>query len=214
MRCLSAPRAIDDVSALVHHDQAVPHIGRLLHGMGDHNGGQPTTLDNFLRQAKHLVGALGVERGGVLVEQQQTRADERRHHQSNSLPLAAGKQPDRGFEAVLQAHAKIGDSIAHLRTHAPAQRPAQAAGAGLASRPAPGSRQGRGSQPSTWVRLSTPLSVTGKVAAVYGKDESRTERETLRSRCTCPVRRSRLRSEAKARASFPPAPFHLARRSF
>jgi hypothetical protein len=66
-------------AAAVHHDQTIAEVRRLLHRMGHHHRRQPLTLDHFLTQADDLVGALRIERGGMLVEQQQLRLKPGRH---------------------------------------------------------------------------------------------------------------------------------------
>ena len=49
---------------------------------------------------------LGVERGRVLVEQQQAGLGDGGHEQRHRLPLAAGELVDAGLEAALEAHAE------------------------------------------------------------------------------------------------------------
>lgn len=58
-------------AALVHHYDAGAEGGGLLHGVGDHQGGQVVFRDDALGEADDLVGAFGVEGGGVLVEEEE-----------------------------------------------------------------------------------------------------------------------------------------------
>ena len=51
---------------------------------------------------QHLGCGLGVQRGGVLVQQQQLGLLERGHQQGQRLTLAAGQQADLGSHALLQ----------------------------------------------------------------------------------------------------------------
>ena len=67
-----------------------------------------------MREADDLVAALGVERGGVLVEQQQLRLEPRRHEQRQGLALAAGKAANHIVQTVFQAHVQRADPVAQL----------------------------------------------------------------------------------------------------
>jgi len=57
--------------ALVHHDQAVAVLDGILHVVGDHHGGQVVFLHNLGREGQHLERRLGVQSGGVLIQQQE-----------------------------------------------------------------------------------------------------------------------------------------------
>ena len=70
--------------------------------MRDHERGQVVLVDDFLGEVEHLGGRLGVECGGVLVEQQQARLGERGHEQGECLALTAREQTDLGVEARVQ----------------------------------------------------------------------------------------------------------------
>ncbi len=70
---LAAFEIVQD-AALVHHDDAIAEIDGLLHGVGNHQGGELISRNNVVRQANDLVRGLGVECCGVLIKQQQVRA--------------------------------------------------------------------------------------------------------------------------------------------
>ena len=59
--------------AVVHHDQPVAVGNGITHIVGDHHGGQVVLFHDPLGGLQHLCGGLGVQGGGVLVQQQQLR---------------------------------------------------------------------------------------------------------------------------------------------
>ena len=65
--------------------------------------GQVIRAGQLLRQRNHLLGRVGVQRRRMLIQQQQLRFGQCRHHQRDRLPLAAAEQRDIGVEPVLQA---------------------------------------------------------------------------------------------------------------
>ena len=69
-------RRLEDDATLVHHDEAVAKTQRLLHVMRDHQGREPALLDDALSQVGDERRALRVERGCVLIEQQNARVRE------------------------------------------------------------------------------------------------------------------------------------------
>ena len=89
--------------ALVHHDEAVTQTDGVVHVVCDHERGERVLLNQALREREHLCGGLWVERGGVLVQEQQLRALEHCHQKRERLALAAGEQADLRGHAVLQA---------------------------------------------------------------------------------------------------------------
>ena len=70
---------------------------------------------------------LGIESGGVLVEQEELGAPVGRHEQGQGLALAAREAADRVVEAVFQAHAQRPDPVAELGGSAPGDRAAEPA---------------------------------------------------------------------------------------
>ena len=70
--------------------------------MGHHERGGLTLADDLLRELEDLRSRLGVQRGGVLVEQQHARIGERCHEQGERLALTAGQQADLCLHARLQ----------------------------------------------------------------------------------------------------------------
>lgn len=91
-------------SPLVHHDNAVGEVDGLLHGMGDHEGGEFFLLNNFPGKLSDLVGAFGIEGGGMFIEEEQAGADPYRHEESQRLALAAGEGADGIVDPVFEAH--------------------------------------------------------------------------------------------------------------
>ena len=78
----------------------------VLHVVGDHHSGELVFAHDAVRQLEHLGRRRGVERRGVLVEQQQLRLLQGGHEQRQRLALAAGEQADLRRHAVLKAEAK------------------------------------------------------------------------------------------------------------
>src|SRR5699024_8161705 len=85
-----------------HHHEPVAQRDRLLHIVGDHEGGEPLARDDLVRQVTHERRPLGVERRGVLIEQEDLGVREARHEQRERLALAAGEQAHPGPQAVLE----------------------------------------------------------------------------------------------------------------
>ena len=79
----------------------------VLHVVGDHQGGQMVPAHDALRGVQHLGGGLGVQGGGVLVQQQQLGPLQRGHQQRQRLALAAGEQAHLAGEAVLQTQIQV-----------------------------------------------------------------------------------------------------------
>ena len=95
-------------AAVVHHQCAVAQSQRVVHVVGDHQAGDVVFGNNFFGQFQHLFSGAGVQRGGVLIQQQQLGRDQRRHQQGQRLALAARKQADRLFHTVLKAKTQGG----------------------------------------------------------------------------------------------------------
>ena len=74
-----------------------------------------------------LIGALRIERRGVLVEQQQLGPNPRRHQQREGLALAARQAADRVVEAMFQSECETADTIAEFLAHRRLERPSQPA---------------------------------------------------------------------------------------
>src|SRR5437762_2278417 len=70
---LFSPVEVMNDAAAMHHDETVTEVGCLVHGMCYHQRGQLLTFHNFVRHRDYLFSALGVESGGMLVEQKQFR---------------------------------------------------------------------------------------------------------------------------------------------
>ena len=120
--------------ALVHHDEAVAVNDGVLHVVGDHHGGELVFAHDTVRELEHFSRRRGVERRGVLVEQQQLRLLQGGHEQRQRLALAAGEQADLRRHAVLKAEAKALELLmiflALRLRDAPAQRALLAAARG------------------------------------------------------------------------------------
>ena len=70
--------------------------------------------DDFVGETDDLVGAFGIERGGVLVQQQQFGLEPGGHQQRQGLPLSAGKAADRVVDAIFQSHVQRADAVAQF----------------------------------------------------------------------------------------------------
>ncbi len=79
--------------------------------MGDHQAGDLLFGHDALGQLQHLFGGGGVQRGGVLVQQEELRGDEGRHQQGQRLTLAAGEQAHRLLHPVFEAHVQQGQLL-------------------------------------------------------------------------------------------------------
>ena len=97
---------VQNDAPFVHHDQAVAVGNGVAHIVGDHQRGQMVLADDPVRGLQHLGGGLGVQGGGVLVQQQQLRLLHGGHEQRQRLALAAGKQADLGCEPRFQPQAQ------------------------------------------------------------------------------------------------------------
>ena len=95
----------------MHREQPIAEAGCLVHRVRNRHRRQILAGYDLLGHADHLVPALGVERCGVLVEQQQPRPQLGCHQQSKSLPLTSRKGPDWVIEAVLETHAELKDAL-------------------------------------------------------------------------------------------------------
>ena len=69
--CLLFPLDIKLNPALVLHNHPVAILDRLLHVMGNHQGGQFIFPHNGIGQFQHLGSGFGIESGGMLIEQKQ-----------------------------------------------------------------------------------------------------------------------------------------------
>ena len=104
-----------------------PSDGGVGHRMRDHHGRELLAADDLLGEPDDLLGALGVECGGVLVKQEELGAAVGRHEEGQGLALAAREAADRVVEAVFQAHAQRPDAVAELGKSAPGDRAAEPA---------------------------------------------------------------------------------------
>ena len=76
---------------MIHHDDAVGELQRLLLIVGDEDRGQAHAIVQIAQPAAQILADLGVERAERLVEQQDARLDRERAGQRDALALAAGK---------------------------------------------------------------------------------------------------------------------------
>ena len=94
--------------------------------MRNHQAGDVPLGDDAFGQLQNLIRRDGIERGGVLVEQQELRRDHRGHQQCERLSLSTGEQADRGFHPVLQPHVQraelFAEKLAVLSVDAAEQR--------------------------------------------------------------------------------------------
>ena len=95
-----------------HHDQMVPEGERVLHVVRHHQRRQALALHRRGGGPHDDLGGLGIERGGVLVEQQELRRGQDRHQQRQRLPLAAGQKLDLLAHPALEAQADLRKPLA------------------------------------------------------------------------------------------------------
>ena len=94
----------------MHHHQPVTVRYGLLHRVRDHHRGKTVARDDAVGDAHDLVGAARIERGGVLVKEQELRAQRRGHQQRERLALSAREAADRIVETPFQPHAELFDA--------------------------------------------------------------------------------------------------------
>src|SRR5450759_3666548 len=104
---------IEDDAAAVHHDQTVAVAQGQLHVVRDHQRGEAALGDDRRRELHDRRRDLGVERGRVLVEEQQTGFGDGGHEQRHRLALPPGELVDARRQAVLEAHAEPRELRAH-----------------------------------------------------------------------------------------------------
>ena len=76
---------------------SVPHI------VGDHQRGELVSLNDFLGGVQHLGRRLGVQGGGVLIQNQKFQRCHGGHQQGHGLPLSAGEGAHLDVQLILQA---------------------------------------------------------------------------------------------------------------
>ena len=127
-------KSLDKLEALIHHNEAVAVADGVGHVVRDHQRGQLAVADDLVRDLQDLCRRRGVERSGVLVEQEQLRRLKRRHQQRQCLPLAAGEQTDLCshpvFESETERRQLVAEELPLRLRHAPAERPLFAAAIG------------------------------------------------------------------------------------
>ena len=99
---------VQDDLAFVHHDGAVAQGQGVLHVMGDHEGGEVVFLDQVAGKAQHLFRSLGVQGGGVLVQEEELRLLEGGHEQGQGLALSAGQEAHLAGHPGLQTQIQGG----------------------------------------------------------------------------------------------------------
>ena len=118
---------IQDNPSLVHHDQTVAMADGIIHVMGDHQGCELALVHHLICNIQHLSRCFGVQRGGMLIQQQELRLLHRRHNQCDRLALTAGEQPDLIIQPAFQSQAqhfqRLGELLVFPFGEAPAQSP-------------------------------------------------------------------------------------------
>ena len=97
---------IQDDAASVHHDQAIAKRQRMLHVVGNHQGGELCLGDRLGCGGHDDVGGARVKRRRMFVKQQSLRDTQDRHQQRQGLALTARKQAHFGRHAVFQTQPK------------------------------------------------------------------------------------------------------------
>ena len=121
----------------MHHDQPVAVGNGMTHVVGDHQCGQLIFRNQTLGGVQYFFRRFGIQRGRMLVQQEEPRLLQCGHQQRQGLPLSAGKQPDFRRQPVFQTQIQdfqfLPELFAFLCRYAPAKAAAFPA--------APGERQ-------------------------------------------------------------------------
>ena len=80
--------------------------------MGDHHRRDLLLLDDLHRDVHHLLRRRGIQRGGMLIQQEHLRLGDGSHQQRQRLTLSAGEEADLHLHPVLQAHLEGGELLA------------------------------------------------------------------------------------------------------
>ena len=93
---------------MVEHEQAVAVLDGVAEVVGDHEGGELFLLHHLAGEDHDGLCRLGVQGGGVLVQDEEVQRRHGRHEQRHGLPLAAGEGAHFHVELILQAQAQRG----------------------------------------------------------------------------------------------------------
>ena len=96
--------------------------------MGDHERREVAFSDDAAGEVGDELGTLGVECGGVLVEEHDLGLREASHEQRERLALAAGEQTDASREAIVQTELQLGQFLLEEGAAAAIQSEAEPAG--------------------------------------------------------------------------------------
>ena len=129
MRAFLAADVQNDLSA-VHHQCPIAERERGAHIMRHHQARQLLFRRDARGHGKDLLCRTGVERCGMLVEQQELRSGDRRHQKRQRLPLTAGQEPHRLPQPIFQAHIQLAQLRAEALAVPAADMPQPAAAAG------------------------------------------------------------------------------------
>src|SRR5690606_9910038 len=110
-------RYIEHHITLMQHDGTLADIERLTHAVRDHHGGELAFGHYACGQFKYKLGGAGVERSGMLVEQQYTRRAQCSHQQTDGLALATRQQAYAVGQAVFQPQSQYRQTFAKLVAH-------------------------------------------------------------------------------------------------
>jgi len=114
--------------AQVHHYEAVTQINGLAHRVGNHKRRELVSGDDAAGEFDHLVGALGIKRGRVFVEQKKIRASPCRHKEGQGLALPSGERANGVIETIFKAHTEGGHAIPDFEAESAVEGPDQATG--------------------------------------------------------------------------------------
>ena len=78
-----------------------------------HDGGQPLFCDDLPRQLHDPLGGLGVQGGGMLIENEEFDGSHGSHQKGEGLPLPARKIPHGDIQFIFQSQAQ-GLSLIHI----------------------------------------------------------------------------------------------------
>ena len=102
--------------------------------MGHHHGGQLLLPHHLVCEGHDDLGGLGVQGGGVFVQDQKAQGGHSGHQQRHRLPLAAGEGAHAHVQLILQPQAQGGQLVPVVRHPAAVDAPAQTEGLSLVVR--------------------------------------------------------------------------------
>ena len=86
----------------MHHDQAVAVLYGIAEVMSDHNGGHFLLFHDLVGEFHDDLRGLGIQRCGMLIQDQEINRCHGRHEQCQRLSLSSGEGTDLHTHLILQ----------------------------------------------------------------------------------------------------------------